>query len=177
MLLNITTTISGNEYRLTRLLRALGNENRLLIFKNLQNGQCYATELSNALKISRPALGKHVRVLIGEKLAEQNHVVENGSAKAIYELTDFGEKIAVKINALTEDIEAITNQIVNELHSECMDVNAQINSSNKVLKDIKKKLKNKEISYQDYEYLKKDYEKKIKELKKRRDELNNKLES
>lgn len=171
----INTILSGNEYRLVRLLRALANENRLLIFKNLQKGWCYATKLNEAIKISRPALGKHVRILIGEKLVEQNYVIENGTGRATYKLTDFGEKIAKKMNSLSDDIELIANQIVNELQEELMDVNAQINSSNKVLKELEKRLKKKEISKQDYDNLKVDYEEKINELKKRRRELQNEL--
>lgn len=171
----INATLSVNEYRLVRLLRALSNENRLIIFKNLQDGRCYATELSNALKISRPALGKHVGILIGEGIVEQNHVIENGAAKAIYELTDFGKKIVEKLNALTNDVESITTQITNELQEELMDVNAQISSSNKVLKELEKRMKKKDMPGHDYENLKVEYEKKIDELKKRRRELQNKL--
>lgn len=56
-----------------------------------------------------------------------------------------------------------------------MDVNAQISSSNKVLKELEKRMKKKDMPGHDYENLKVEYEKKIDELKKRRRELQNKL--
>jgi len=173
--LPIKSSLSGNEYRFMRLLRALGNENRFILFKNLQKGQCYATELSNVLKISRPALGKHVGILIGEGLVEQNHVIEHGAAKAVYELSSLGESIAKKMNMLTDDIESITAQIVKEMREELMDINAQINGSKNVLKELERKLDKKEISNQDYESLKAEYNKSLDELKVRKLELENNL--
>jgi len=173
--LKITTRLSKSEYGLVRILRALANENRFIIFKNLQTGPCYATELNDPLKISRPALGKHVRILSNEGLVEKKHVVERGTAKTVYELTDFGEKIAEKINGFTKDFEVITSQINRELHEELMDVNTQIDSTDMILKGLAKRLKNKEISPQDYDGLKSDYEKTIIRLDKKRNELKEEL--
>lgn len=173
--MKINTTISKKEYGLMRILRALANENRFIVFKNLQEGQCYATELNGPMKISRPALSKHVRILIKEGLVGKKHVVEGGTAKAVYELTDFGEKIAEKINAFTKDIESITSQINRELHEELMDVNTQINSTKAILKGLEKRVKNKEISPQDHARLKNDYGETLKNLRKRQKELKERL--
>jgi len=128
------------------------------------------------LKISRPALGKHVRALINEGLVEQKHVVEGGTAKAVYELTDFGKKIIVKIRSFTEDMEAMTSINNRELQEELMDVNAQISSIKAILKGLEKRVKNNEISHQDYLSLKSDYDKKLDSLKKRKKERKQRLD-
>lgn len=127
------------------------------------------------MKISRPALGKHVRSLINEGLVEQKHVVERGTAKAVYEITDFGRKILGKIRSFTEDMEAMTSKINRELQEELLDVNAQISSMKVILKGLEKRVKNNEISPQDYSSLKSDYDKKLDSLKKREKELKQRL--
>ena len=171
----IDTTLSAKNYRLVRILRALANENRFIVFHNLQRGQFYATKLNNALKISRPALGKHVRILINEGLVEQKHLVEGGTAKTVYELTDFGSKIAERINRLSDGIGALTSQITRELNEELTEVNTQINSTETILKDLENSLKNKEISSKDYSSLKTDYEKTLSKLKKEQTKLKERL--
>jgi len=128
------------------------------------------------LKISRPALGKHVRALINEGLVEQKHVVEGGTAKAVYELTDFGKKIIEKVRSFTEDMEAMTSINNRELQEELMDVNAQISSMKAILRELEKRVKNNEISHQDYLSLKSDYDKKLDSLKKREKELKQRLD-
>ena len=173
--MKIDTTLSKKEYGFVRILKALANENRFIIFKNLQNGECYATELSGPLKISRPALGKHVRILIKEGLVEKKHVVEGGTAKTVYELTDFGEKIAGKINGFTKDVEAITSLINREFREELMDIDAQIKSTNAIIKGIKTRFKNEEISSKEYKSLKSDYEERLNKLRKKRNEIKGRL--
>lgn len=165
------TTLSANDYRLVRILRALANENRFIILHNLQRGPLYATELNIALKISRPALGKHVRILIKEGLAEQKHVVEGGTAKTVYELTDFGSKISERVNGLTEGIGDLKSQITSELREKLTEVNIQIKSIDEILKGIETRFKNKEITSKDYSSLKSDYEKTLTSLKKRQKAL------
>jgi len=123
------------------------------------------------LKISRPALGKHVRSLINEGLVEQKHVVEGGTAKAVYEITDFGRKTIGKIRSFTEDVEAMTVETNRELQEELLDVNAQISSVKVILEGLEKRVKNNEISSQDHSSLKSDYDKKLDSLKKREKEL------
>lgn len=171
----IDTILSANNYRLVRILRALANENRFIIFKNLQKGSFYAIELNDALKISRPALGKHVRILINEGLVEQKHIVKGGTVNTIYDLTDFGIKIAEKLNGLTEGIGDLTSHITRERREELTEINTQINSTETVLKGLENRLKNKEISQQDYQGLKSDYEEAIKKLLNRRNELKKRL--
>lgn len=173
--MKINTTLSKNEYGLVRILRALANENRFIVFKNLQKGRCYATELNGPLKISRPALGKHVRILINEGLVEQKHVIEGGTAKTVYELTDFGANFAERINKLTMDIEAITSQITRRFHEELLDINTQINSTKAILKGLEKRIKNKELSPQVHTKLKNDYRKTLDTLMKKQRELKERL--
>ena len=132
--------------------------------------------MNGPLKISRPALGKHVRVLINEGLVEQKHVVERGTAKAVYEITDFGRKIIGKIRSFTEDMEAMTSEINREFQEELLDVNAQISSMKAILRGLEKRVKNNEISPQDYSSLKSDYDKKLDSLKKREKELKQRLD-
>jgi len=160
---------------MVRVLRALANENRFVIFKNLQKGSSYATEMNGPLKISRPALGKHVRILINEGLVEQTHEIERGKAKTVYKLTDFGVNLSERINKLTMDIEAITSQKDMELHENLMDIDAQINSTKAILKGLEKSAKNNEISPQDYSSLKSDYNKQLNLLKKKERELKQRL--
>ena len=169
--MKLTKVLSKHEYRWVRLLRALANENRFIIFKTLQKNPQYATELNTALGISRPALGKHVRILIREGLVEQKYVFEKGTAKAVYELTVFGTKIAEGMKEFMENVEDISKEVVKTYRGELMDVNAQISSTYSILKGLEKKMKNKEISFQDYRTLKADYEKKINLLQKRRNKL------
>jgi predicted ArsR family transcriptional regulator len=128
------------------------------------------------LKISRPALGKHVRTLINEGLVKQKHVVEGGTAKAVYELTDFGKKIIEKVRSFTEDMEAMTSKIIIEVEEELMEVNVQISSMKAILKGLEKRMNNNEISPQDYSSLKSDYDKKLDSLKKREKELKQRLD-
>ena len=128
------------------------------------------------MKISRPALGKHVRALINEGLVEQKHVVEGGTAKAVYEITDFGRKIIGKIRSFTEDMAVMTSKINRELQEELLDVNAQISSMKAILRGLEKRVKNNEISTQDYSSLKSDYDKKLDSLKKREKEIKQRLE-
>ena len=175
-MLSIETTLSGKEYRLIRILRAIGNDNRYIIFKNLEKGPVYAADMNGPLKISRPALGKHVRSLINEGLVEQKHVVEGGTAKALYEITDFGTKIIGKIKSFTEDMEALSSEIKSELQEELLDINAQISSTKAILRGLEKRVKNKEISPQDCSSLKSDYDKKLDSLKKREKELKQRLD-
>ena len=173
--MEIETALSANDYRLVRVLRALANENRFIIFHNLQRGPFYATELNSALNISRPALGKHVRILIKEGLVEQKHVVKGGTAKTVYGLTDFGSKISERINGLTEGIGDLTIQITKELDEKLTEVNIQINSTETILKNLENRLKNKEIPSKDYSSLKTDYEKTLSKLKKEQKELKERL--
>jgi len=175
--LKINTVLLKNEYGLVRILRALANENRFIVFKNLQMGPCFATELNGPLNISRPALGKHVRVLINEELVEQKHVVESGTVKTIYELTDFGRNIAEKINEFTKDIEDVTSKIHMKLSEDLMVIDAQINSTREILKGLEKRLKNYKISRHVYDSLKSDYEKKISDLGRRRREMKKRFRS
>jgi len=107
---------------------------------------------------------------------EQKHVVEGGTAKAIYELTDFGKKIIEKVRSFTEDMEAITSINNRDLQEELMDVNAQISSIKAILKGLEKRVKNNEISHQDYLSLKSDYDKKLDSLKKREKEIKQRLD-
>ena len=174
--MSIETTLTGKEYRLIRILRAIGNNNRYIIFKNLEEGPIYAADLNGPLKISRPALGKHVRSLISEGLVEQEHIVEGGTAKAVYEMTDFGKKIIGKIKSFTEDMEVISNEISSELREELLDVNVQISSMKSILRRLEKRVKNNEISPQDYSSLKSDYDNKLDSLKKREKELKQRLD-
>lgn len=169
--MKINTALSKNEYGLVRILRALANENRFIVFKNLQMGPCFATELNGPLNISRPALGKHVRILRNEKLVEQKHVVESGTVKTIYELTDFGRNIADKINEFTEDIEDVTSKMHLKFSEDLMVIEAQINSTREILKGLEKRLMSKKISRHVYDSLKSDYEKKIVDLGRRRREM------
>ncbi len=127
------------------------------------------------MKISRPALGKHVRALINEGLVEQKHVVEGGTAKAVYEITDFGRKTIGKIRSFTEDMEVMTSKINRELQEELLDVNAQISSIKVTIKGLEKRVKNNEISSQDYSSFKSDYDKTLDSLKKREKELKERL--
>lgn len=175
--MKINATLLKKEYGLVKILRALANENRFIIFKNLQKGPCFATELNGPLKISRPALGKHVRILINEELVEQKHVVESGTVKTFYELTDFGRNIAEKINEFTKDIDDVTGQINRDLNEELIDIDAQIISTNRILKGLEKRLKNYQISRQGYESLKSDYVKKLSDLGRRRRELKKRVRS
>lgn len=128
------------------------------------------------MKISRPALGKHVRALINEGLVEQKHIVERGTAKAVYEITDFGRKIIGKIRSFTEDMEAMTSKINREFQEELLDVNAQISSMKAILRGLEKRVKNNDISPQDYSSLKSDYDKKLDSLKTREKELKQRLD-
>jgi DNA-binding MarR family transcriptional regulator len=171
---SIKTTLSGNEYRLIRILRALGNNNRYIIFKNLEDGPRYAATLNEPLKISRPALGKHARRLIVEGLIEQKHVVEGGTAKTVYELTEFGKKIIEDVRNLTDDLGVVRARALRE---ELMEVNAQINSMKTILNGLEMRVKNNEISSEDHSILKSDYDKKLDILKKRENEIRLRLEN
>jgi DNA-binding HxlR family transcriptional regulator len=173
--LTITTTLSSNEYGLVRILRALANENRFIVFKNLQNDRHFATKLNAALNISRPALAKHVRILRDVKLVEQTHDVETGTVKTVYELTDFGKKIGEKIRGLTTDIEDISRQIKRDLNAELIDVNAHIRSTDLIVKGLEQRRKNKAITFREYEVLKSEYEHKRDDMQRRRQDLQKRL--
>lgn len=107
---------------------------------------------------------------------KQKHVVEGGTAKAVYELTDFGKKIIEKVRSFTEDMEAMTSKIIIEVEEELMEVNVQISSMKAILKGLEKRMNNNEISPQDYSSLKSDYDKKLDSLKKREKELKQRLD-
>lgn len=136
----------------------------------------YAADLYEPLKISRPALGKHVRALINEGLVEQKHIIEGGTAKTVYEITDFGKKILGKIQSFTEDMENMTITTSRALQEELMDVNAQISGIKAILRGLEKQMNDNEISSQDYSSIKSEYNKKLDSLKKKEKELKQRLD-
>ena len=173
--MKITTSLSSNEYGLVRLLRALANENRFIVFKNLQSDRHYATDLNAALNISRPALTKHIRILRDVKLIEQTHDVDTGTVKTVYELTDFGRKIGEKIQGLTADIEDISRQITRDLREQLVDVTAHIRSIEVTLKGLAQRWQAQAITPGEYEDLKAGYERQREEMRERRRDLQRRL--
>ncbi len=114
--------------------------------------------------------------MIDVGLVEQEHVVESGTAKAVFELSDFGKAISEKLRGFTEEMGGITNNIDRDLREALMDVAVQTNSMKSILKGLDKRVKNNEISPQDYSNIKEDYTQKLKSLKKRENEIKQRLE-
>jgi|SRR5690242_2745366 DNA-binding transcriptional ArsR family regulator len=63
----------------SRLLRALGNESRLMILCLLAERERSVTQINERLELSQPALSQHLAVLRGEEL-----VVTRRDAQTIY---------------------------------------------------------------------------------------------
>lgn len=170
--MTIDAILSPSEYGLVRMFRALANENRFIAFNNLRlKTTCYEAELSEALKISRPALSKHVRILMRERLVEQEHIVESGTVKARYKLTEYGEQIAKKVIDFEQDIKTIVNEVTKAFQAELMDITLQIESITRTLSDLKTRFSTRKITSTHYENIKADYETKLKSLRRRRREL------
>ena len=167
--------LSSNEYGLVRILRALANENRFIVFKNLQEDRQYAADLNAALSISRPALAKHVRILREVRLVEQTHDMETGRVKTAYILTEFGRKIGEQIQGLTTAIGDISRQITRDLQEELIDVNAQIRSTEIVLRGLEQRRKNQAITSQEYEELTAEYKQKRDDMRRRQRDLQRRL--
>lgn len=51
------------EYELVRVFKALGDENRLRILKQLKNGGKCGCDLLDELKITQPTLSHHMKIL------------------------------------------------------------------------------------------------------------------
>ncbi|MBE6632114.1 MAG: winged helix-turn-helix transcriptional regulator [Ruminococcaceae bacterium] len=52
-----------NERNTARIFKALGDENRIIILKMLQNGERCACKLLSALNVTQPTLSHHMRIL------------------------------------------------------------------------------------------------------------------
>lgn len=174
-MVRVISELSESEYRLVRTLRALGEEKRFLIFKNLRTGPCYAGGLTNALKISRAALEKHVRRLIQAKLVKKKLLIEGGRTKAIFELTDFARSIAEEIEGIIIDIGEVEARLVDELKEGLTEVTAQMESIVVIMRGLEDRLRNGEISPEDYDRLKSRYERQRSELRSKADRLRKKL--
>ena len=103
-------------------------------------------------------------------------MVESGTAKAVYELSDFGKKIREKLKGFAEEMDALTNTIDRDLREALMDVTVQAGSMKSILNGLEKQLKNKEISPQDYSSLKSEYDNKLTSLKKKEKEIKLRLD-
>lgn len=55
---------------IVKMLKAMADENRLNILKQLQEGSCCACELLDSLKISQPTLSHHMKLLHDAKLVQ-----------------------------------------------------------------------------------------------------------
>ena len=144
--MQVVRELSEREYRLVGILRALGEEKRFLILKNLKVGPRYASELSDALKISRAALEKHVRKLSHVNLVNKKLLMEGGRAKAKFELTDFAKSIAKEIEGIVTDISKVEAHLVNERYREMLtEVTTQIESIVAIMKRLEDRLRNEEI--------------------------------
>ena len=53
------------EQEIARIFKALSDENRILILKQLQSGEKCGCELLETLKITQPTLSHHMRILCG----------------------------------------------------------------------------------------------------------------
>ena len=53
----------GEEYQLTQIFKALGDDNRIRILKQLRNGEKCGCELLEELKITQPTLSHHMKIL------------------------------------------------------------------------------------------------------------------
>ena len=63
-------TLRGNAQSASRLLKALSNENRLLILCLLSQGERSVSELNNEIDLSQSALSQHLAVLRNDGLVE-----------------------------------------------------------------------------------------------------------
>ena len=89
--------------RLTRLMKALSDQNRLKVIKMLQKRRMCVCELQAALGIAQPTVSSHLKVLEAAGIVESSKegqwvnysLVENGP--------DYGRAILENVKALLED--------------------------------------------------------------------------
>lgn len=81
----------------SRMLKALSNENRLMILCLLAEGERSVTQLNERLDLSQPALSQHLAVLRHEKL-----VITRRDAQTIYYALAAGP--AARIMQMLHDI-------------------------------------------------------------------------
>ncbi|MBS7629588.1 winged helix-turn-helix transcriptional regulator [Candidatus Bathyarchaeota archaeon] len=156
--------IEPEELRLTEVFRALGEVKRFLIFKNLRVGPCYADELVELLGISRPALGKHMRVLIDAGLARLKYTIEDGKTKARLELTDISSKMATLVDEMVSGIIKDILSREKTLKAELVEAEIQYVSTKATLESLEKKHKEGSISEEEYVRLRTLYEGQLKRL-------------
>jgi len=158
-----TNELTEREYNLVRLLDALGEEKRFLIFKNLQiDGSCYAEELADALMISRAATDKHARRLIETGLVKKKFVVEGGKARARLTPT----LLARDVNACLEEL--IRRTGLGASHQEkAAEARARIRAIKAVLNKLERRLRSGEISHASYERFRQEYEDEMMRLEER----------
>lgn len=152
--------MSEQEYNLVKVLDALGEEKRFLIFKNLRvNGACYADELSDTLKISRAALEKHVRRLVNTNLVNKKYIVEGGKARARLVSTLLSKDVTFCLDDLLKRTDLGTS-----LQEKGAEVRARVKAIRAVLSKLERRLKSGEIDQAEYRRFRQEYEAEMEQL-------------
>jgi len=158
-----TNELSELEYRLIRVLDALGEEKRFLIFRNLlMSGSCFAEELSDVLKISRAALEKHVRRLSSANLINKRFVVEGGKARAKLVPTFLSKDVMECLDDLLKQTDLGTS-----LQEKAAEARSRVKAIKAVLNKLERRLEAGEIGEAEYRQFRDRYEAEMEQLDER----------
>jgi len=167
----VINDLSEREYYCVHILKALGEEKRFLILKNLRSGECYAHELADAFKISRAALEKHVRILIQSGLVEKRFLLEEGRAKTVLKITPFAKDVLQDIDSIVSKTSKVEEERLDELKSQLTELTTQINSLKLTLRRLHDRYSRNEIEEKLYRELRSRYEKELEALLKKAEKI------
>jgi len=169
--MKVINDLSEREYYCVQILKALGEEKRFLILKNLRLRECYAHELADAFKISRAALEKHVRILIQSDLVEKRFLLEEGRAKTVLKVTAFAKDILRDIDSIVSKTVKVEEKRFDELKSQLTEITTQINSLKLTLQKLYDRYSRREIEEKLYRELRSKYEKELTTLLKKAEKI------
>ena len=82
-----------------KMFKALGDENRLYIFKMISNGEICACKILEQLHISQPTLSRHMKILVDSGLVKARKDAQwmrySLNEEAVRDLSDFLKKVMV----------------------------------------------------------------------------------